>query len=276
MVARLDPDKFYGIWWFNRYRRKAEQVAVNGPEGKRYRTRTKIALKPEAEWIAVPVPESGIPREWVGLAREAIAENVKFSQNNNRPWELSGSIARCGECEWAMRAHTVTSGNSPKVNHYYWCSRVNVNYAYKACSNRKVHRADWLEPLVWDYISKVMKTPEQLRADLDRMIELERGSMRRNPGKEVKLWADQLAEADRKRARYQEMAAGDLITFDELRARLAELDETRKIAERELALLRGHEEYVRSLERDRDALIDSLEAEASEALDSLTPKQRHQ
>ncbi len=148
VAARLDPEKLYGIWWFNRYRRKVEQVAVNGPEGKRYRRRTKITPKPEAEWIAVPVPESGIPREWVDAAREAIAENVKFSQNDNRPWELSGGIARCGECGWAMRAHTVTSGKSPKVNHYYWCSRVNVNYAYKSCSNRKVHRADWLEPLV--------------------------------------------------------------------------------------------------------------------------------
>lgn len=53
------------------------------------------------------------------------------------------------------------------------------------------------------------------------------------------------------------MAAGDLITLDELRARLAELEETRGIAERELAAVRGQEERVRDMERDRDALIDS-------------------
>ena len=33
-----------------------------------------------------------------------------------------------------------------------------------------------------------------------------------------------------KRARYQEMAVEDLITFDELRARLAELDDIRTLA----------------------------------------------
>jgi hypothetical protein len=33
---------------------------------------------------------------------------------------------------------------------------------------------------------------------------------------------------------------------------------------------------VRTLEADRDALLDSLEAQAPEALDSLTPEQRHQ
>jgi hypothetical protein len=64
------------------------------------------------------------------------------------------------------------------------------------------------------------------------------------------------------------MAAGDLITLDELRARLAELEETREIAERELATVRGQEERVRDMERDWDALIDSLEAIAPEVLDS--------
>ena len=28
--------------------------------------------------------------------------------------------------------------------------------------------------MVWEYVSGVMKDPEELRADLDRMIELER------------------------------------------------------------------------------------------------------
>jgi hypothetical protein len=120
-----------------------------------------------------------------------------------------------------------------------------------------------------------MKDPESLRADIDRMIELERGT-RGDPGGEAKRWAEKLAEVDRKRARYQEMAADDLITLDELRARLAELEETRGIAEHELAAVRGQEERVRDMERDRDALVDSLEALAPEVLDSLTPEERHQ
>src|SRR5215203_1608989 len=133
VASRLDPEKCYGIWWFNRRRTKTYQEAVSGPDGKRYKRRVKITPRPEEEWIAVPVPDSGIPREWIDLAREATKDNVKFSQNNNRPWELSGGIARCAECGWAMRAHTVGSGNSPKKNHYYHCSRVNVEYAYKSC-----------------------------------------------------------------------------------------------------------------------------------------------
>jgi hypothetical protein len=71
------------------------------------------------------------------------------------------------------------------------------------------------------------------------------------------------------------MAAENLITFEELRTRLVELDETRKTAEQELAALRSHDEYVLSLERDRDTLLDSMEVVAPERLDALTPEERH-
>ncbi len=42
---------------------------------------------------------------------------------------------------------------------------------------------------------------------------------------------------ERKRVRYQDMAAADLITFDELRGRLAELDDIRRTAEIELKVV---------------------------------------
>ncbi len=279
VADRLDPGKRYGIWWFNRRRTKRYQVAVNGPDGKTYKKRAKITPRPEAEWIAVPIPDSGIPREWVDLARDAIRDNKKFSQAGRREWQLSGGLARCAECGWAMRCLTSHGGGrrteGKKISFYYHCSRVSVDYDYKSCPNRKAHRVDRVEPLVWEYVSGVMKDPEGLRADIDRMIELEKGT-RGDPGKEAGRWAEKLAEVDRKRARYQEMAAGDLITLDELRARLAELEETRGIAERELAAVRGQEERVRDMERDRDALVDSLEAMAPEVLDSLTPEERQQ
>src|SRR5215207_5412157 len=64
VASRLDPEKYYGICWFNRRRTKTYQEAVNGPDGKRYKRRVKITPRPEEEWIAVPVPDSGISREW--------------------------------------------------------------------------------------------------------------------------------------------------------------------------------------------------------------------
>jgi site-specific DNA recombinase len=275
VAARLDPEKTYGVWWFNRNRVKTRQVAERGPNGTRYRKRATYTPKPPEEWVAVPVPASGIPTARVDAARAAVEKNSRPSKNGGRFWELSGGIARCAACGWSMKTATVASGGSPRKNLYYRCAKAQIRYQNDPCANRKCHRADRLEPKVWEYVSGVMKDPETLRGDLDRMIELQRGQGRRgDPDEEAKLWAEKLADVGSKRARYQEMAAEDLISFDELRAKLAELDEARKTAERELAALRDHEERVASLERDRDALLDSLEAQAPEALDSLTPEER--
>jgi hypothetical protein len=72
------------------------------------------------------------------------------------------------------------------------------------------------------------------------------------------------------------MAANDLITLDELRARLAELSNTRSVAERELQALRNQRERIGELEAGRDSLPDSLTGMAPDALDSLTSEERHQ
>jgi small-conductance mechanosensitive channel len=128
---------------------------------------------------------------------------------------------------------------------------------------------------VWEGVTKLLKNPVQLRADLDAVIEQERrGTVRGDPDQEAKLWDDKLAEVERKRARYQEMAASELIAFDELRARLLELDETRKTAEHELEIIGNHKAHVAELEADRDALLASLMEVAPIALESLTPEER--
>ena len=125
-------------------------------------------------------------------------------------------------------------------------------------------------------VSEILKDPEQLRDDLDRMIDLERRDMRRNPDKEAGLWAEKLAEADRMRRGYQEQAAKGYMSLDELGVALEELEKTCRTAERELKILRDRRGYLERLERDRDKLLDSLEDAAGDALDALGPEDRRQ
>jgi site-specific DNA recombinase len=274
VAARLDPSKRYDIWWYNRTRAHAKQVSVAGANGREYRRHISYTPRPRSEWIAVPVPDSGIPREWVDAAREAVKDNHKHSNAGRRFWELSGGIMRCGSCGHAMVSHT-TTGNGVPMYFYYVC-RTRYRDGRDACTGGKHFSAAKLEASVWDAVSDILANPDQLRADLDAMIELERAGGRGDPDKEAGLWAEKRAEVDRKRARYQEIAASDLITFDELQARLAELDATRKTAERELQALRNRKEYLDALEQSRDALLDSLAEIAPDALDTLAPEERHQ
>ncbi len=66
-----------------------------------------------------------------------------------------------------------------------------------------------------------------------------------------------------------------LISFEELRARLAELVETRGTAERELAALRDKTDRIEELERDAEAILESYARMIPKALDALTPEERH-
>ncbi len=97
-----------------------------------------------------------------------------------------------------------------------------------------------------------------------------------DPEREARAWAEQLVEADRKRSRYQDMAAEGLITFDELREKLVVLEDTRNTAERELETLKSKRDRIAELEQDRDALLDSLMQVGSEALDALSPDEKNQ
>jgi site-specific DNA recombinase len=277
VAARLDPQERYGVWRFNTHRHQRTEVAVEGPDGRIvYKSRNRRTARPEDEWITVPIPDAGVPREWVEAAREAIKDNRRTSNAGRRFWELSGGIMRCGACGYAMTTHTTTPKKGRSKLFYYYACRTYYKKGRDVCPGGMYIPAAKLEGRIWEAICAILKDPERLRADLDAMIEQERSGWRGDPDREAKLWADKLAEVNRKRARYQEMAASDLITLDELRSRLAELEETRAMAERELNNLRNRQEYVCELERDRDALLDKLEGVAPEALDALAPEERHQ
>jgi hypothetical protein len=65
---------------------------------------------PREEWIGVPVPDSGIPREQVLAARQAIENNEKTSNWGRRFWELTGGVLRC------MRGRDVHELHYPSRN----------------------------------------------------------------------------------------------------------------------------------------------------------------
>jgi hypothetical protein len=89
------------------------------------------------------------------------------------------------------------------------------------------------------------------------MIEQERAALRGDADQEASVWHERLADAERKRSGFQDMAAAGLITLDELRVKLAALEETRETAQRELAALCGRRERLGELERDRDTLLET-------------------
>jgi hypothetical protein len=163
---------------------------------------------------------------------------------------------------------------SKNLHFYYRCPK-RVRHGKEACPNRKNIRADSAEPRIWELVSGLLKEPERLKEDLDRMIELERKRLRCNPEKEAMLWAKRMAEYTAHRERRLQQHAKGLIGLDELREKLEEIDENCKVAEREFNRLRNLEAEIACLEKDKEALVRSYADIAPEALDALTPEERH-
>ena len=91
-------DKRYGIWWLNRPHKTQKRVAVDTPNGREYKTRSKSVLRPRSEWIAVPVPDCGVPPELVDAARNAVKDNRAPSPAGRRIFDLSGGVLYCAAC----------------------------------------------------------------------------------------------------------------------------------------------------------------------------------
>jgi hypothetical protein len=118
-------------------------------------------------------------------------------------------------------------------------------------------------------------SPERLQKGLETMLEYETHGLHVDPEREAKVWLEQLADAECKRSSFQDMAAEGLITFDELRTKLATLQETCETARRELATLEDRCNRLKDLEHDAATLLESYAGMVPEALGTLDAEERN-
>ena len=71
-AARLKPDKRYGLWWYGRQRHYQKYTTELGLDGqKHYRKGRRSEDLSREQWVAIPVPDCGLPPELVDAARTA-------------------------------------------------------------------------------------------------------------------------------------------------------------------------------------------------------------
>jgi site-specific DNA recombinase len=274
VAAQLNPDEEYGIVWWNRRKVSTRTVSEPNGNGERvYKKRQVRKERPREDWIGIPVP-AFLPRDLVDRARTSLESNKATERKFlTRSWELKG-LLHCS-CGSRMRTHTVYYPNSAGHRYYYYLCRKAKDFGRTACQQKSV-RAEPLETEVWGFASSLLKDPNKIRAGVESLIQQEEQvTGRSDREREARLWTEKLAEVSSMRTRYQEMAAKGLITFEELGARLRELEETRKTAEVELSALRNTKRWVKELERDRDTLIETLSMRVPEALDNLAPEEKN-
>jgi site-specific DNA recombinase len=220
VAATLKPNRNYGISWYNRYH-------TVGTANKR----RKGEEKPQSEWIAVPVPDAGIPREHVEKAR-ANLKGERAPRADNRFWELSGHIF----CKCGVRLVARVTHKNRHSYPYYVCSR----YVRDGCEYGKWMRADKLEPEVYWALRNIQ--PQDLKAQIQTLIDRERP-----PEAEIKAAHAVLEDVAQQRVKFQTMAARDLITLEELEVHLDGLDKRRRAAQGQIETLQNTSERMDKL-----------------------------
>lgn len=270
MAARLDSEASYGVWWFGRRHTTHERVAEVGADGTRdYRLRQKTAVKPREQWIAVPVPDAGVPGALVEAARARIRDRAPTPSTGDRLNELRG-VLFCEHCGSRMATNRVLQPGMKRPAHYYRCPK-RQHLGKEACPNGRHLRAEGVEALVWGAVEEALSRPQALSRQYDRLLERVREGLRRDPDREMAAYARRVAEVERKRAAFQDMAAEGLIPFGELRAKLTGLDDVRGAAEAEVEKLRGARERLEFLKQERDYVLGELARVSNGAGEDMTP-----
>jgi site-specific DNA recombinase len=270
VLARCDHSASFGLYYFGERQERRKRVSENGPSGREYRYRYSSSTRPPEERVAVPVVDSGIPRVWVDAARANLKNNRRPANAGRRFWDLSGGVLRCAQCGRAMCATTASK------KYFYYACTTGVHKRKSGCEAKKFHRAADLEEWVWEKLCSILTNPEKLRAGLEEMIERERKAMTGDPVKDAARLKKRLQKLADTRSRYQQMAAEGLIDFEELRARLAEVERERTDTGAALGAVQGRTERLERLQRDRDTLLEEYSSLVPEELKRLPQEKRHQ
>jgi site-specific DNA recombinase len=175
--------------------------------------------RPREEWTEIPVPAI-VTEDTFARVQQRLADNKRFAARNTKVSSLLQGLAACSACGYGYyRTSTMTTN---KIIYYYRCLGSD-DYRYeggRVCHNQPV-RADHLDTVVWEHITGLLAEPALIRAEINKRLEAARTS---DPvtSQRKRLHAA-LAKATASITAMIEAFSEQLITIDELRARMPHL-----------------------------------------------------
>src|SRR5690348_9323071 len=180
----------------------------------------KTVDRPREEWTEIPVPAI-VDEDTFARGQQRLADNKKFAARGSKAPSLLQGLAACSACGYGYyRSHTTTTAGN-KI-YYYRCIGSD-NYRYeggRVCGSKPV-RAGYLDQVVWDHITGLLADPALIRAEISKRLEQARTS---DPvTRQRKQLSTALAKAATSITAMVEAYSEQLITIDELRARMPDL-----------------------------------------------------
>jgi DNA invertase Pin-like site-specific DNA recombinase len=180
---------------------------------------SKTVERPREEWTEIPVPAI-ITQDTFDRAARRLADNKRFASRNTTIPSLLQGMAACAGCGYGYY-RTSTRTTNKKI--YYYRCLGSDDYRYeggRVCGNKPV-RADYLDTVVWNHITGMLADPQLIRTEIDKRLDSARTT---DPvARQRKRLDTALAKASSGIARMIEAFGEQLITIDELRARMPDL-----------------------------------------------------
>jgi len=188
-------------------------------QGRASSRNTATRPRPQADWIEIAVPAI-VSDDTFNLAARRLADNQRFAARNSKEPSLLMGLAACQSCGYAYY-RTSTRTKNRKI--YYYRCLGSDDYRYpggRVCDNKPV-RADYLDDVVWGQVTALLADPRLVQAELDRRLaELRAANPATSERARLELDRTRTTKAIHRLVQaYQE----DLITLDELRARMPDL-----------------------------------------------------
>jgi site-specific DNA recombinase len=250
----IQSDTYAGTFYWNKNRVTTKHVSVMKNGEKVYKRKVTTDPRPQSEWIAIRVPNSGIDAETVARARKSLKGNTKsVSKNSGRTWELSGGVGICSECGRHMVPYTTTN-SAGKTYYYYRCS----NRQPDACSNMKHRPAQDLETQVNDAIVEAFHPEgwEDFVNDVcDRKLSEIRRVHRSDPDQTRERLASRIEALRTKILRAQNLFIDGDLTRPQYEEKKSTFEDEIEIIQKELSKTKNLDREIRRIEALRRTLM---------------------
>jgi len=194
--------------------------------------------RPRTEWIEIPVPAL-VGEETFALAQENLGQNKRHAPRRTIEPSILQGLMHCRQCGYALY-RTSTRSTARKI-HYYRCLGSDAyRHAGQALCDQKPIRQDLLDHVVWSEILRLLEDPMLIQNELNRRLEVARQSSPTQRRLET-LNRDLVRvrkSTERLLTAYQE----ELLSLDELRARMPALRQREQATQAELEALNSQVE----------------------------------
>lgn len=225
--------------------------------------KTSRRMKPESEWMKIPVPAI-IDTAVFHRVQERLRKNFLLCKRNTKnEYLLAGKIyCSCGRKR---------GGEGPQNGKYlyYRCLDRTLNFPLARTCYEKSVEARSTDRVVWDGITNLMSSPELMKAQIKLWIE-KQGSEGDVATLDVELLKNEIARLKEQEKRYNQAYGSGLFSIDQLKEYIAPLKTSIAMHEAELGKCNSDRQaFCKNTLIDMEK-VEEIAVEASRNLPSLS------